>query len=137
MRDEIKEFKKRQTQVLLVFAREASLNRHWLRGREKWGADFPEMFGTSLDKHPWLKSLGSGPEETECPVLADPSFTMSADYGRALQAWGAYGNQTATFVIDREGIIRFADFGTAAGKNDSNRPPPEQLLKIIDGFGTP
>ena len=136
MRDEIKEFKKRQTQVLFVFAREASLNRHWLRGREKWGADFPEMFGTSLDKHPWLKSLGSGPEETECPVLADPSFTMSADYGRALQAWGAFGNQTATIVIDRQGVIR-SIITTADGRNGSNRPPPEQLLKIIDGFGTP
>jgi hypothetical protein len=52
LRDGIKEFEKRQTQVLFVFAREASLNRHWLRGREKWGADFPEMFGTLLDKHP-------------------------------------------------------------------------------------
>ena len=136
MRDEIKEFKKRQTQVLLVFAREASLNRHWLRGREKWGADFPEMFGTSLDKHPWLKSLGSGADESECPVLADPSFTMSADYGRALQAWGAFGNQTATIVIDRQGVIR-SIITTADGRNGSNRPPPEQLLKIVDGFGTP
>ena len=136
MRDQIKEFEKRQTQVLFVFAREASLNRHWLRGREKWAAEFPEMFGTSLDKHPWLKSLGSGADESECPVLADPSFTMSADYGRALQAWGAFGNQTATIVIDRQGVIR-SIITRADGRNGSNRPPPEQVLKIIDGFGTP
>jgi hypothetical protein len=47
---------------------------------------------------------------------------------------GAFGNQTATIVIDRQGVIR-SIITTAAGKNDSNRPPPEQLLKIIDGFG--
>ena len=41
--------KSAKPRLLFVFAREASLNRHWLRGREKWGADFPEMFGTSLD----------------------------------------------------------------------------------------
>jgi hypothetical protein len=60
---------------------------------------------------------------------------MSADYGRALQAWGAFGNQTATIVIDRHGVIR-SIITTADGRNGSNRPPPEQLLKIIDGFGT-
>jgi hypothetical protein len=84
-----------------------------------------------------MKSRGSGAEETKCPVLADPSFTTSADYGRALQAWGAFDNHPALFVIDREGLIRFIDYATAAGKNGSNRPPAEQLLKIIDGFGTP
>jgi hypothetical protein len=61
---------------------------------------------------------------------------MSADYGRALQAWGAFGNQTATIVIDRQGVIR-SIITTAEGRNGSNRPPPQQLLKIIDGFGTP
>jgi hypothetical protein len=58
---------------------------------------------------------------------------MSADYGRALQAWGAFGNQTATFVIDREGIIR-SIITAANGRNGSNRPPPKQLLKITDEF---
>jgi hypothetical protein len=29
------------------------------------------------------------------------------------------------------------DFAKAAGKNGSDRPPPEQLLKIIDSFETP
>jgi hypothetical protein len=136
LRDQVKEFEKRQTQVLFVWPTEASLNRHWLRGRENWGFDFPEMFGTSIEKHPWMKSRGSGAEETKCPVLADPSLTTSADYGRALHAWGAFDNHPATLVIDREGVIRFVDFATAAGKNGSNRPPPEELLKIIDGFGT-
>jgi hypothetical protein len=122
---------------VFVWPTEASLNRHWLRGRENWGADFPDFFGTSADKHPWMKSRGSGAEETKCPVVADPALTTSADYGRALHAWGAFGNHPATFVIDRQGFLRFIDFAKAAGKNGSDRPPPEQLLKITGGFGTP
>jgi alkyl hydroperoxide reductase subunit AhpC len=132
LRDEVKEFEKRQTQVLFVFPHEAALNRHWLRGRDQWTTLIPEFFGDSADNHPWLKSRGSGPQETQIPVLADPSQTMSADYGRALHAWGAFGNHPATFVIDREGVIRFVDFAQAAGKNGSNRPPAEQLLRVID-----
>jgi alkyl hydroperoxide reductase subunit AhpC len=135
LRDQVQEFEKRQTQVLFVWPAEAALNRHWLRGRDKWDAAIPEFFGTLADKHPRLKSRGSGPEETKIPMLADPSFTTSADYGRALHAWGSFGNHPMTFVIDRESVIRFIDFATAAGKNDSNRPPAEQLLKIIDGLG--
>jgi alkyl hydroperoxide reductase subunit AhpC len=136
LRDQVKEFEKRQTQVLFVFPQEAALNRHWLRGRDKWEAEITEFFGTSADKHPWLKSRGRGAEETKVPVLADPSFTTSADYGRALHAWGSFGNHPATFAIDREGIIRFIDYAKAAGKNGSDRPTAEQLLRTIDGLGT-
>lgn len=137
MRDQVQEFDKRHTQILFVWPAEAALNRHWLRGRDKWDVDIPEFFGTSADKHPWLKSRGTGPEETKIPVLADPSFTTSADYGRALQAWGSFGNHPALFVIDREGVIRFIDYTSAEGKNGSDRPTAEQLLRIIDGFRTP
>jgi hypothetical protein len=135
LRDQVKEFEKRQTQVLFVFPQEAAHNRHWLRGRDKWEALIPEFFEDSADKHPWLKSRGSGPKETSCPLLADPSFTMSADYGLAFQAWGADGNHPATFLIDREGVIRFVDLAASAGKNGSDRPPAEQLLKTIDELG--
>ena len=39
-------------------------------------------------------------------ILADRAATVSATYGVAFQALGG-ANRPATFVIDREGIIRF------------------------------
>jgi hypothetical protein len=68
-----------------------------------------------------LRSVGSGPDETICPVLADPSGTTSADYGFV---------GPRTFIIDRTGIIRFA----YRGKGSFDRPPMDRLLKTIDGF---
>jgi alkyl hydroperoxide reductase subunit AhpC len=122
LRDRVKDFEKRNAQVLAVFLEEPAYIRQWLRSRHKWGKEVPDFFEDSADKHPWLRSLGTGPEETACPVLADSSFTVSADYGMS---------RPATFIIDRDGIIRFEH----RGKGTFDRPPLDTILKTIDGLG--
>lgn len=121
LRDRVKEFEKREAQVLFVLREEPAYIRQWLRSRDKWNAEVPNFFEDSADKHPWLRSRGTGPEETRCPVLADPSFTTSADYG-------PFG--PTTFIIDRDGIIRFE----YRGKGSFDRPAVDRLLETIDGL---
>ena len=122
LRDQVKEFEKRSSQVLFVLPGEPAYLRQWLRGRDHWATWVPEFFEDSAKKHPWLRSLGSGPEEMKCPVLADAAGTTCADYG-----WFP----PATFIIDREGIIRLE----YRGKGSFDRPPVDKILKAIDGQG--
>ena len=122
LRDREKEYEKRKAQVFFVLAEEPAYIRQWLRSRDRWDAEVPDFFEDSADKHPWLRSRGMGPEETRCPVLADPASTTSADYG---------GSAPATFVIDRDGIIRFEH----RGKGSFDRPAVDKILKAIDGPG--
>jgi hypothetical protein len=89
------------------------------------------VMAVAADKHPWLRSLGSGPHETKCPVLADPSCTTSADYGVVRDDSLGLSNEARTFIIDREGVIRFA---AKDGDANSGRPSVDQVLKTIDGF---
>jgi peroxiredoxin len=128
LRDRVKEFRKRNAQVLIVMSEEPSHNRGWLRGRDKWAKIIPDFFEQPADKHPWLKNVGAGPEEPDALLLGDPSFTTSADYGVALQDFFADGNWPATFVIDREGVIRFAQ----RSKNGIDRTSVARLLKAVD-----
>ena len=121
LRDRAKEFEKRSAQVFFLLPQEPAVIRQWLRSRDKWTNLVPEFFEDSARKHPWLHSLGSGSDETICPVLADPSGTTSADYG-----WFP----PTTFIIDREGIIRFE----ARSQRNFDRPPVDQLLQTIDGL---
>jgi alkyl hydroperoxide reductase subunit AhpC len=121
LRDRAKEFEERSTQVFFVLPEEPAYIRQWLRGRDRWATWVPEFFEDSAEKHPWLRSLGSGSDETKWPVLADPSGTTSADYG-----WF----RPTTFIIDQEGIIRFEYWG----KGSFDRPPVDRLLETIDGF---
>ena len=122
LRDRVKEFERRKAQVFFVLSEEPAYIRQWLRSRDKWGAEVPDFFEDSADKHPWLRSRGTGSEETRCPVLADPSFTTSADYG-------AFG--PTTFLIDPAGVIRFE----YRGKGSFDRPPLDQVLKATGGLG--
>ena len=124
LRDRAKEFEKRSTQVFFLLPEEPAYIRQWLRSRDKWASEVPDFFEQPAEKHPWLRSLGSGPDETKCPVLADPSWTTSADYL-------GLTNRPSTFIIDREGIIRF-EYRERTGTFD--RPPVDRLLKAIDGL---
>jgi alkyl hydroperoxide reductase subunit AhpC len=122
LRDRVKEFEQRNAKVFLVQTEEAANLRQWLRGRDKWDAEVPDFFEDKADKHPWLRSRGTGPDETVCTVLADPSCTTRADYGMA---------GPATFVIDPASMIRFE----YRGKGSFDRPPVDKILKAIDGLG--
>ena len=121
LRDRVKEFEKREAQVLFVLQGEPAYIRQWLRSRDKWDKEIPEFFDEPADKHPWLRSRGSGPDETVCPILADAASTLSADFGMS---------SPATFIIDRDGIIRFK----YEGNGSFDRPPVDRLLKAIDGL---
>jgi AhpC/TSA family len=123
LRDRVKEVEERSGQVIFLLPEEPAYIRQWLRGRDTWGAWVPEFFEDSPKKHPWLRSVGSGPDETICPVLADPSWTTSADFG-------LLGMGPTTFIIDREGIIRFV----YRGKGSFDRPPTDKLIETLDGL---
>ena len=122
LRDGVKEFERRNAKVFSLQTEEAANLRQWLRGRDKWDVEIPDFFEDLADKHPWLRSRGTGTDETVCTVLADPSSTMRADYGMA---------GPATFVIDPEGIIRFE----YRGKGSFDRPKLDRVLKALDDLG--
>ena len=130
LRDRVEEFEKRATQVFFLLPEEPAYIRQWLRSRDKWAKEVPEFFEQPAEKHRWLRSLGSGPDETKCPVLADPSWTTSADYL-------GFTNRPITFIIDREGMLRFDSRGKrfeSQGNLNDDRPPVDCLLKVIDGL---
>jgi hypothetical protein len=83
-------------------------------------------------------------------ILADRAATVSATYGVAFQMIGT-ANRPATFVIDRDGVVRFAyragqtpgrvfdRDGLVEGAHWSyDRPSMSQLLRVLDDLpGTP
>jgi peroxiredoxin len=76
-----------------------------------------------------LKEAGFELEDVHMPILADPAHTVSATYGVAfqMQIHTEWSNRPASFVIDHQGIIRFAH----RAKSYSDRPTPEALLKEL------
>ena len=77
----------------------------------KFEATDTQVFGLSVDSVPanreFAKQIG-----VTFPILSDFKRTVVRDYG-IFNEEGGYGNR-ATFVIDKEGIIRHIDEGTAA-----------------------
>ena len=133
LRDRVKDFEKRSVQVLFVFPTEVAGNRKWLSRRDAWNKTIGEFFEEKepLTSRPYLRSLGNGPEESFCPVLADPSLTTSADYGVAMQSFHSACNIATTFIIDREGVVRWKLRDSA----DVDRPGAELILKTLDDLG--
>ena len=82
-----------------------------------------------------LKEAGFKPDDLHIPVLADPAHTISATYGVAFQMkiHSEWSNRPATFIIDRDGTIRYE----RRAKTYSDRPTPnpgapglEELAKL-------
>ena len=77
----------------------------------KFEATDTQVFGLSVDSVPanreFAKQLG-----VTFPILSDFKRTVVRDYGIFNEEQG-FGNR-ATFVIDKEGIIRHIDEGSAA-----------------------
>lgn len=73
-----------------------------------------------------LKETGLSSDELSYPMLMDPALTVSAMYGVAFQMriHVEVSNRPATFVIDKDGLIRYA----RRGKTFSDRPTPEQVV---------
>jgi len=70
-----------------------------------------QIFGISVDSVPANKEFGKQNGIT-FPLLSDFKRTVVKDYG-IFNEEGGYGNR-ATFVIDKDGIIRHIDEGSVA-----------------------
>ena len=68
-------------------------------------------------------------------TLADPGFWASSLYGVAFQMriHTDTSNTPGTFLIDKEGVLRWAHIGTGA-KNWSDRPTVDQVLEKVKEF---
>ena len=57
-----------------------------------------------------LKDTGLSTDDLNYPLLMDPTQTVSASYGVAFQMriHTELSNRPATFIIDREGVLRYA-----------------------------
>ena len=73
-----------------------------------------------------LKDTGFGAADVSFLLLLDPALTVSATYGVPFQMriHTELSNRPATFIIDRQGVLRYAR--RAAAFND--RPSVDQLL---------
>lgn len=102
MRDKISDFEKAGAQLLVVDP------------HESWAA-----------KH-FLKDVGLESGDIGYPLLMDPALTVSATYGVAMQMkiHVEWSNRPATFLIDREGVIRYE----RRAKTFSDRPKPDELV---------
>ncbi len=73
-----------------------------------------------------LKEVGLSTDDVSFPLLLDPTQTVSATYGVAFQMniHVEVSNRPGTFIIDKNGIIRFAQLGNAF----NDRPKPKELI---------
>ncbi len=73
-----------------------------------------------------LRETGLSTDDLHYPLLMDPSLTVSATYGLAFQMriHTEWSNRPATFVIDKQGTIRYA----RRGENFGDRPTADEML---------
>ncbi len=76
-----------------------------------------------------LKEVGFETSDVHYPLLLDPTNTVSATYGVAFQMriHTEWSNRPATFIIDRQGILRFAH----RGRSFADRPSPRRVLEKL------
>ena len=69
-----------------------------------------------------LKEVGFTTDDVNYPLLMDPALTVSADYGVPFQMriHTEWSTRPATFIVDKEGVLRYAKRGAAY--NDRPRP---------------
>ncbi len=104
----LKDFEERGTQVFVIDPHDSGRVRHL------------------------LTKAGFEPDALPVPVLCDPAHLTSATYGIAFQMrqHTEWSNRPATFLIDREGVIRYVH----RGKNYGNRLRPEEVLQELDNL---
>ena len=105
MRDQLEEFDKLDAQLIAIDPHEA------------WSTK-------SL-----LKESGLTTDDLHYPLLADPSQTVSATYGVAFQMriHVEWSNRPATFIIDRDGILRYE----RRAKTFADRPKPDEIIREL------
>lgn len=111
MREKLKDFEDAGAQLLVIDPHESYRVRHL------------------------LKEAGFETDDLRVPMLADPAHTVSARYGVAFQMniHTEWSNRPATFIVDREGILRFAH----RAQNFGDRPKPEAILEELGKLKKP
>ena len=73
-----------------------------------------------------LKQTGLSTDDLQYPLLMDPSLTISATYGVAFQMriHTETSNRPATFIIDKQGILRYQ----RRGQRFADRPAPGDVV---------
>ena len=76
-----------------------------------------------------LKDAGASTDDVFFPLLMDPTQTVSAEYGVAFQMriHVERSNRPATFIIDKEGIVRFAQ----RAERFNDRPTPKKINEVL------
>jgi peroxiredoxin len=79
-----------------------------------------------------LGETGQSTDDLNFPLLMDPSLTVSATYGVAFQMriHTEWSNRPATFVIDAEGVLRYAHRGTSFNDRPTANSVIEELKKL-------
>ena len=79
-----------------------------------------------------LKETGQSTDDLNFPLLMDPSLTVSATYGVAgqMRIHTEWSNRPATFVIDREGVLRYTHRGTSFNDRPSAATVVGELMKL-------
>ncbi|MBI1904078.1 MAG: redoxin domain-containing protein [Planctomycetia bacterium] len=92
------------------------------QGAELLAVDPHEDWSAKL----FLKEIGLKTGDVGYPLLLDAAQTVSATYGVSFQmrVHTEWSNRPATFIIDREGIIRYE----RRGESFSDRPSPQAIL---------
>ena len=77
-----------------------------------------------------LKDSGFSSEDVHFPLLMDPALTASASYGVAFQMriHTEWSNRPATFIVDREGVLRYAKRATSF----NDRPTPDDIVTELN-----
>ena len=111
MRDRLADLEKLGAQLLAVDPHEAYSARHF------------------------LKEVGLATDEIHYPLLVDPACTVSATYGVPFQMriHTELSNRPATFVIDQDGVIRYA----RRGQSFFDRPSPDQIIDELKKLDAP
>jgi len=79
-----------------------------------------------------LREVGLSEGDVGYPLLADPSLTTSAAYGVAFQMriHTELSNRPATFIIDRDGLLRYAH----RAKTYADRPTAADILDELENL---
>ena len=96
--------------------------------RERYHAAGAEVFGISIDSR-YVHAAFRRDEQLEVTLLADfhPKGRVASEYGAYLD--GAGFATRATFVIDKDGVVRHKVVGTVPEARD-----PEEYLEALAGF---
>jgi peroxiredoxin len=81
-----------------------------------------------------LKETGLSTDDLNFPLLLDPALTVSATYGVAFQMriHTELSNRPATFIIHRDGILRYARRALTFG----DRPSADDVLAELKKLGS-